>query len=125
MKLKFFVLYFLPIILFMGIIFYFSSIPYPPTLEIKYSADYEHIFEYFILSFLLYRGFRNSRYNNIVFSLAILIAVVYGISDEMHQYFIPGRTFDFFDMGFDAIGACLILPIRFLEKNRYFRKYFL
>ena len=98
---------------------------YPPTLEIKYGANYEHIVEYFILSFLLYRGFRNSRYKNVAFSLAILIALVYGISDEMHQYFVPGRSFDFLDMGLDFLGACLILPIRFLEKNRYFRKYFL
>ncbi len=125
MKLKFFLLYFLPVILFMGIIFYFSSIPQPPTLGIKYSASYEHVLEYFILSFLLYRGFKNSRYENIAFILAILIAIVYGISDEIHQFFILGRNFDFLDMGFDALGAFLILPIKLLERNLYFRRYLL
>jgi VanZ family protein len=109
----------------MILIFYFSSIEYPPTLEIKYSTNYEHTLEYFILGFLLYRGFKNSKYENIAFTLAILIAIVYGISDEMHQYFVPGRSFDFFDMGFNSLGALLIIPIRFLERNRYFRKYFL
>ena len=125
MKSKFFVLYFLPIVLFMGIIFYYSSQPYPPVVNLEHGASYEHILEYLILSFLLYRGFINSKYKNIAFILAILIAIVYGVSDEMHQYFVPGRNFDFIDMSLDALGACLILPIRFLKKNKYLKRYML
>jgi VanZ family protein len=39
--------------------------------------------------------------------LAVLIATLYGLSDEIHQSFVPGRTMDGLDVVADAIGACL------------------
>ena len=36
---------------------------------------------------------------------AIMISTLYGISDEYHQMFVPGRTFDVLDMVADAIGS--------------------
>ena len=36
-----------------------------------------------------------------------LIATLYGISDEMHQSFTPGRSPDAFDVIADAVGATL------------------
>ena len=36
---------------------------------------------------------------------AILITVLYGVSDEIHQMFVPGRTADVHDLMADAIGA--------------------
>jgi VanZ family protein len=35
----------------------------------------------------------------------VLFAGLYGISDEIHQYFVPGRTFSFLDMVADVLGA--------------------
>ena len=37
--------------------------------------------------------------------VAIVISSLYGVSDEYHQLFVPGRTFDVFDMLADAIGS--------------------
>ena len=37
--------------------------------------------------------------------LTIVCATVYGISDEFHQWFVPGRTADVHDVMADAIGA--------------------
>jgi VanZ family protein len=40
-------------------------------------------------------------------TLVIVAAVLYGMSDEWHQSFIPGRTPEFLDVCADAIGACI------------------
>jgi VanZ family protein len=36
---------------------------------------------------------------------AIVISTVYGVSDEFHQRFVPGRSFDVLDMAADALGS--------------------
>ena len=33
------------------------------------------------------------------------ISVLYGITDELHQYFVPGRDCSIFDLTADAIGG--------------------
>ena len=40
---------------------------------------------------------------------AFVIAVLYGVSDEFHQSFVPGRTPDAADVLADAVGAALAL----------------
>jgi VanZ family protein len=37
--------------------------------------------------------------------LTIVCATAYGVSDEFHQRFVPGRTADVRDVAADAIGA--------------------
>ena len=39
--------------------------------------------------------------------LAIVIASIYGISDEYHQSFVPGRNPDVVDWALDTLGAIL------------------
>lgn len=41
----------------------------------------------------------------------LLISVGYGISDELHQRFVPLRTPDVRDVGYDLVGALLGLVI--------------
>ena len=38
---------------------------------------------------------------------AIVIASLYGVSDEYHQMFVPGRSFDVLDMVADTIGSVI------------------
>ena len=42
-----------------------------------------------------------------VAALAAALAAVYGVSDELHQSFVPGRTADGADVVADAVGAVL------------------
>lgn len=35
---------------------------------------------------------------------AFLVSVGYAVSDEIHQYFVPGRAARLYDVGFDTIG---------------------
>ena len=43
--------------------------------------------------------------------LAFAIAGLYAISDEVHQYFVPGRNPRSLDVGFDLLAAFLVLLV--------------
>jgi VanZ family protein len=40
-------------------------------------------------------------------ALAILFGVMYAVTDEIHQMFVPGRTADAADLVADTIGVAL------------------
>ena len=40
-----------------------------------------------------------------VAALAVIISVLYGVTDEWHQSFVPGRTADVWDLVKDLAGA--------------------
>lgn len=90
-----------PVFLWAGLIFIISSIPSLPQVgflwwdfALKKSA---HMFEYAVLFYLLIRA-------KLPVSTAFLIAILYAISDEIHQRFVPGRTSKLTDVGFDTMG---------------------
>jgi VanZ family protein len=65
-----------------------------------------HFAEYLVLSVLLYRALRGSRrWSPRAALLALSIAGLYSIADEMHQYFVPGRTAAATDCLIDVSGA--------------------
>lgn len=39
--------------------------------------------------------------------MTLLMTVAYGVSDELHQLFVPLRTADIRDVGWDLVGALL------------------
>ncbi|PKQ29872.1 MAG: hypothetical protein CVT60_03040 [Actinobacteria bacterium HGW-Actinobacteria-10] len=39
--------------------------------------------------------------------LAVLISSAYGMTDEIHQSFVPGRVPDIVDWGFDTLGSAV------------------
>ena len=102
--------YWLPIILYAGFIYYLSSLSNPIDQIIPNGVliyfDFEHfiyhIIEFGILSLLLYRALKTMNENPQ--TLSILIAVSYSITDEMHQYFVPGRVSSVFDVAIDVFG---------------------
>ncbi len=100
----------LPPILWMGIIFFLSSRPTIKTTQI-YWQDFlikktAHFVEYAILSFLYIRAFLGSSMSQKKsFILAFLISLVYAISDEYHQSFVPGREPRIRDVVIDSMGA--------------------
>jgi VanZ family protein len=98
----------LPLVAWMGVIFFLSAQPNLPKLEhgwvdtlLSYGA---HLFEYAILAVLLARALGGKRHTLL---LAFVLAIVYALSDEFHQYFVPGRHADPKDLMMDAFGAVL------------------
>jgi len=100
--------YWLPVILYATLIFYFSSIPGERIPQLFQGDDIlAHITEYFIFALLLSRAFKAYliKQGYLVRLLWVLIVgVLYAVSDEFHQSFVPGRTASFFDLSMDSIG---------------------
>jgi VanZ family protein len=67
-----------------------------------------HFTEYFIFGRLLWRALRFhdfSRSPSRRFALSIAITLLYAVSDEWHQSFIPSRTPSVIDVLIDTIGG--------------------
>ncbi len=47
--------------------------------------------------------------------LVVLFCVVYGLSDEFHQSFVPGRTPSAWDLAADTLGAGLVCAAWYLR----------
>jgi VanZ family protein len=90
----------------MGLIFLISSFPAPEDLPVFPFADkLYHILAYGLLASLIYLARGKSRARMYPILIPFLIAFFYGISDEIHQYFVPGRQADVFDALADAAGG--------------------
>jgi VanZ family protein len=100
----------LPAILWMAAIFVVSSIPDVPTPPGGFSDSTLHAAEYSVLSLLVLRALAGGRWHGVRWSTAILAVVLstaYGVSDEWHQAFVPGRTSEWRDVISDLRGAAI------------------
>jgi len=95
-----------PVALYMGAIFYVSSLTNPP---IPSNSDKPlHWLAYLGLAVVIVRALAGGLPRRIglrVATMAMVIAVAYATTDEIHQLFVPGRTGDLFDLMADAAGA--------------------
>jgi len=90
-----------------------SSIPNlkTPQLGFENQDKLYHFIEYSIFSVLLFFALLNSNKNFLrknVLLISLLIGASFGIIDELHQKFIPGRTADILDFTADFVGVALI-----------------
>jgi len=107
--------YWVPVALYAGVIFYLSAQSHPeddlPSFLFKEVSDKVlHAVEYGILAVLCYRAFRwaaGPALARQAVVLAILTASVYGITDEVHQFFVPFRESSWQDWLADTIGAAI------------------
>jgi VanZ family protein len=104
----------MPVCAYAGLIFYLSSQPHPeeelPSFVMSFSDKVLHLVEYAVLGGLCYRALRrgtNGSWANAAFPLAVLFASLYGISDEVHQSFVPFRDSSWLDWVADTIGATI------------------
>ncbi len=106
--------YWFPPLAWAVVIFLFSSFATVPTSQI-YWQDFivkklAHVVEYGVFAFLLYRALRGYEMDKTkAVILSILFAALYGITDEFHQSFTPGREPRIRDVAFDTIGASLAM----------------
>ena len=110
-----FLYYWLPPLAWMSLIFYLSSLSGLPNFQtfdiaVKKGA---HLTVYAILYLLLLRAFHSSRpeggrpsFRTCI--LAAAVAVLYAISDEVHQSFVPFRNATAQDVAIDSAGILLV-----------------
>ena len=90
----------------MGLIFLLSSIEYPDRIGLPKGSDKViHFFEYAVLSALLLLSFIKSGARKNVLLISVLIATLYGMSDEYHQLYVEGRYASVGDVIADFIGS--------------------
>lgn len=103
-----------PVLFWAALIFTFSSIQVGSASEF-YWKDFivkktAHVIEYGIFATLVYRALINSNVNKIKSMwLSVLIAFLYGLTDEFHQSFTPGRGPKFTDVLIDTFGATFFI----------------
>ncbi len=88
-------------------IFYISSLQFPPgSGGFGWMTVAYHFLAFFFLAFFLLPALVKGD-NKTLILIAVIIAVLYGVSDEVHQLFVPGRHFAFSDIMVDSCGILL------------------
>jgi len=125
------ILYWLPVILWAAIIFTFSANPTTSTSEIHWQdfliKKTLHILFFGTLATLLYRALRVSGVGKFRAGYTtIIITFLYGVTDEIHQSFTPGRMPRVYDVAFDTIGAILAVFViwKYLPRHQKLRRFF-
>ena len=96
----------------MGLIFFLSAqpdLPHPQTgwLGLLFSSA-AHLFMFGVLAVLWAWALGWGRYGWLI---ALALTLLYALSDEFHQSFVPGRHADPFDLVCDALGAVVGLAV--------------
>ncbi len=107
LKLIFFVLYTI-------LIFALSSVPGRdiPSQVSPYSSTF-HFFLYFFYGISILLAIGKFRYS-------YTFGVVYALSDELHQYFVPGRTCDPMDFLVDSVGLLVGMLVLLVLREKIF-----
>ncbi|MFI5400916.1 MAG: VanZ family protein [SAR324 cluster bacterium] len=92
-----------------GILFVLSSAPIRQPVGWPALDKVEHVTAYTLLGLAYYNvGSAGGRRAGWTVAIATWLAVVaYGISDEFHQAFVPGRSAEVADVLADAVGGML------------------
>lgn len=112
-----------PAFIWMGFIFALSSrksIGVTDTLLFDFLIFKTlHIIEYAVLYLLIFRGFyllNSKKINNQYLIYAFLLSLIYAMTDELHQTFVPTREGRLRDVFIDMIG---ITGMLFLIKAKF------
>lgn len=102
-------------ILYCGLIIFLShqsTIPMPPV-AVQFIDKFYHFLEFGLCAVLIYSAwsYKNKR---------ILVGlIIFALSDEIHQYFIQGRSCSIFDFIADIIAILTVYFIlRFKDKEK-------
>ncbi|MGD8967340.1 MAG: VanZ family protein [Anaerolineae bacterium] len=114
----------LPVLLWMGLIFVFSAQPSLPSVPGRWDVLLKktmHALAYGVLAGLIVRALRGYWSDDgLIRLVSIGLALAYALSDEYHQTFVPGRDGNLIDVAADAVGmaGAMVLDRRWWEERR-------
>ena len=128
-RFKNFLFYWLPIFVYCTLIYIQSSYPSPEEVpQLPYIDKVLHFAAYALLSALFLRALKMLPIKDnirLITILGITLSSLYGISDEIHQHYVPFRDADIMDALADILGSIFgvyiylsIRPERFLKHRR-------
>lgn len=97
-----------PVLGLMAAIFVVSDQPAPPELPGRIPDVVAHALVYAVLGALMLRATAGARWLRVTLgnmALAVVLTAAYGLTDEFHQSFVPGRTAEARDLAADAVGG--------------------
>lgn len=114
------IIYWLPPIVWAGIIFYLSGVSgLASSMTVFWDVFWRKLFhagEFGLLNLLLWRALYYGE--GIKFKKALLwslfLTILFAVSDELHQYFVPLRQCRWQDVMQDSLGAIFISSLIFL-----------
>lgn len=116
--------YTLALCAYCAFIFFMSSIPGSnlPRMPFLSADKLLHAVVYAGLAALISIGMRRSNtsapaWAHVLFP--VLFSALYGLSDEIHQYYVPTRLFDWNDFAADALGAVVMQAILISSRKIY------
>lgn len=110
-------IYYTALISYCLAIFILSSIPGEnlPKVGVEFNDKIIHLIVYAILFVLFFYSLKiqtkNIRLQKFAPEFSLLFTSLYGLSDEIHQYFVPNRTCEFVDWVADFAGGFIIYMI--------------
>lgn len=114
--------YVFPPVVYACIIFFLSSQQnLKPPIEFKISDKLFHLAEYGILAILVLRAIKN-KHSRIIplrpYFFGMAGSMIYGLSDEIHQHFVPGRFCSAWDFFADVIGIIIFGTLFLIFSNK-------
>ena len=115
-----------PAILYAALIFGLSSLQKTPLDEMPFwnFDKLVHLLEYAVFGILLMLAFRSDQIDQPMRRAnlqTIIVGILYGLSDEIHQFFIPGRISSIEDLVADALG--ILLGVWLFNRLKIFQRY--
>lgn len=98
----------LPVAAMAAAIFAVSSIGQLPALPARVTDKMMHASVYTVFAATWLRALARGRWAGLtlrVAAVAVVAVTLYGVTDEFHQWFVPGRTADVHNLAADAFGA--------------------
>ena len=116
--------YRLATIAYCAVLFWLSSMPEPPQPSVDFPGKDKiaHFVLYAGLAAIVAIGMKRSKQPGCGYALwwaPILFATMYGVTDEIHQIFVPKRSFDLLDIIADSAGAVVAATSLYLGVWRF------
>jgi hypothetical protein len=98
-----------PLVLYVLFIFSLSHRTFSGA-DLSFKADYFHLVEFFTLALFLscfWQALLRHGKSFIFFSCVVVSGALYGLADEFHQAYVPGRDANPLDILWDVVGLSL------------------